>query len=218
MPPFLHKKSIWISLFISLVIIILSFFYSRGYLIRHQKNYFSLKQYQQIYQSTNNGLIIGSDDAPNKIEIYSSLLCRACANFSLHQLPEIINQYVKSNRAKIIIHPMPPRETMKASICAWQQGRLLEYEQYFFNHQQEFFHDQNSQEIISFSYQTKLNSDLFKKCYQDQNQIYNKIIQNWLNQSEKNKIKYTPTIFVNGKEIIYNGRSEVIDRIGEKLK
>ena len=211
-----QKRIIWLSISISLLIIISSYLYAWNYLAKSRQEKISPRQAQQIYQSMTDGLLIGSANAPNSIVVYESLLCHACANFNLNQIPKIIDLYVKTGRARVTIYPMPPKETMKASLCAWQEGRLLSYEKYFFQHQKQFIKDKNSQEIIDFARKLKLDS--FENCYRNKNSVYDKIIQNWLNQAKKNKIKYTPAIFINGKAIIYNGTDEVIDRIGEKIK
>ncbi|HHD92243.1 MAG TPA: hypothetical protein ENL06_01285 [Candidatus Portnoybacteria bacterium] len=213
-----HKKFLWLSVVISLGIVIISFFYSRNYLLHHQLNYSSDQYYQRIYQSLANGILIGAPNASNTIIIYESLLCSGCANFSLNQLPDIINLYVNDNRAKIIIYPMPPKETMKASLCAWREGKILDYEKYFFQHQKQFIKDKDDQEIISFAQKSNLDLASFKKCYLDKNKIYDKIIQDWLNQAQKDKVQYTPTIIVNGKKLIYNGTDEIIDQIGEEME
>ena len=51
----------------------------------------------------NNFVVIGSNDAPVKIKIFSSLTCPHCASFHINVLPEIKKKYVESGKVQLIL-------------------------------------------------------------------------------------------------------------------
>lgn len=55
----------------------------------------------------NQKIVIGSDDAPIKIKIFSSLTCPHCANFHIKVIPEIEKNYVKSGKVQLILIDFP---------------------------------------------------------------------------------------------------------------
>ena len=52
-------------------------------------------------------VVIGSDNAPVKIKIFSSLTCPHCANFHIKVIPEIEKNYVKSGKVQLIFIDFP---------------------------------------------------------------------------------------------------------------
>ena len=56
----------------------------------------------------NNSLIIlGSDAAPIKIKIFSSLTCPHCASFHIQVIPKIKKEYVETGKVQLIFLDFP---------------------------------------------------------------------------------------------------------------
>ena len=67
-----------------------------------------LKIYMQILQKYLSDLVVlGADNAPVKIKIFSSLTCPHCANFHIKIVPEIKKNYVESGKVQLIFIDFP---------------------------------------------------------------------------------------------------------------
>ena len=55
----------------------------------------------------NNLIVMGNDDAPIKIKIFSSLTCPHCANFHINVVPEIKKKFVDEGKVQLIFIDFP---------------------------------------------------------------------------------------------------------------
>src|SRR5690349_16314007 len=53
------------------------------------------------------GKILGSPDAPVRIDVYSDFACPACKNFHEQTLPLILNEYVMSSKVYVVNREFP---------------------------------------------------------------------------------------------------------------
>ena len=68
---------------------------------------FFLKSYGDNINSDNKLIILGPNEAPVKIKIFSSLTCSHCANFHIKIVPEIKKDYVDKNKVQLIFIDFP---------------------------------------------------------------------------------------------------------------
>lgn len=62
---------------------------------------------------------IGSDKAPLKLMIFTSLTCGHCSHFHTYMLPKIVDTYVKSGKMQVILADFPlENRAMTASLVA----------------------------------------------------------------------------------------------------
>ena len=66
-----------------------------------------LKSYADNPKTQSDLVVIGSDEAPVKIKIFSSLTCPHCANFHINVLPEIKKNILVFKLDPIIFLPYP---------------------------------------------------------------------------------------------------------------
>jgi len=80
-----------------------------------------------------------SDESPLKIIIYTDFQCGACEKLHSEVEPELRERYVATGKTQIetrLLGAMDPVDSMRAAeatLCAGDQGRLLEYEDALFD-------------------------------------------------------------------------------------
>ena len=77
------------------------------------------KSYKENLDIQNNLIVLGNDQAPIKIKIFSSLTCPHCANFHIKVVPELKKEYIDSGKAQIIFIDFPLDE------AAFNAAKLL---------------------------------------------------------------------------------------------
>jgi protein-disulfide isomerase len=76
------------------------------------------------------GLTLGSVDAPVKIDLYQNFLCSHCRDFALDVLPHLITDYVATGKVSITFHDTAfggsdtVENAHSAAHCAADQGRF----------------------------------------------------------------------------------------------
>ena len=66
-----------------------------------------LKSYADTPKPISDLVVLGTDNAPVKIKIFSSLTCPHCANFHIKIVPEIKKNYVESGKVQLIFVDFP---------------------------------------------------------------------------------------------------------------
>lgn len=79
-----------------------------------------------------NGVKLGKDDAPIKLDIYEDFQCPFCLKYTADQEPTLINEYVKTGKVQMQFHNLPliGKESVPAataSLCAADQNKFWEY-------------------------------------------------------------------------------------------
>jgi len=66
-----------------------------------------LKSYADTPKALSDLVILGADNAPVKIKVFSSLTCPHCANFHIKIVSEIKKKYVESGKVQLIFIDFP---------------------------------------------------------------------------------------------------------------
>jgi protein-disulfide isomerase len=87
------------------------------------------------------GASLGSPDAPISVSIYDDLQCRSCATWYLRQVPPLVEDLVRTRRARLVYHHFPMGERERevgfyAAVAAGAQGRSWQYVHVFFANQE----------------------------------------------------------------------------------
>ena len=69
--------------------------------------FISLKCFAESAKISDNLIVLGINEAPIKIKVFSSLTCPHCASFHLNVLPEIKKRYVDSGKVQLIFIDFP---------------------------------------------------------------------------------------------------------------
>jgi protein-disulfide isomerase len=88
------------------------------------------------------GNVLGDPKAPVTIEEYVDLQCPFCQRFSQEGLPDVVEQYVKTGQAKLVLHTLTfiGADSERAARVAWSAGdqnKMWEFVDNFYANQQE---------------------------------------------------------------------------------
>jgi protein-disulfide isomerase len=88
------------------------------------------------------GAALGPAQAPVSISVYDDLQCRGCSAWYLRTVPPLVEELVRTRKAKLVYHhfPMGQRErevAFPAAAAAGEQGRQWQYVHIFFANQEE---------------------------------------------------------------------------------
>ncbi len=84
------------------------------------------------------GLTLGSGGL--QIKLYENFSCETCADFALHVMPQLVNDYVKTGKVQITFVQTPLGTTPEtfyvheASQCAADQGKFWQYYDAIYKH------------------------------------------------------------------------------------
>lgn len=159
-------------------------------------------------------IVIGNENAPVIIEEYTNFLCSHCADFAKDTLPQVIENYIKTGKVRIVFYVYPPVELAKAAFCANQQGKFMDFHDYVFLHQSEITSESAVFDAVK---NAGLDSNSFNQCYNSADA--QKAADDWLSKGEKAGATVTPTFFINGQKqegtLPFEEFKKIID---EKLK
>ena len=166
----------------------------------------SIKSYSDDSTIKNNLIVLGKNDAPVKIKIFSSLTCPHCANFHMKVIPEIEKNYVKFGKVQLIFLDFP---LDIASLNASKLLHCLDKEK-----QLKFLDTvyENQTKWTSGSELSEINNNLkemvkdlgispteFEKCLNNET-VENNILNIRIEGQRKYSINSTPTIIINEKK------------------
>ena len=165
---------------------------------------------------------IGKEDAPVTIIEYFSYLCGYCKSFEDEVKPRILENYIQTGKAKMILRVFPPYELGQAVLCANDQEKFMEYHNYLFANNDKIT---SVDDLKSFAKTVGLDELSFNQCIDSGK--YKSRAEEWYNQGISDFEKAgvikenigTPSFFVNGEPIIgampYDDFAKLID---SKLK
>jgi protein-disulfide isomerase len=153
--------------------------------------------------------LIGNEDAPVKMVVFSDFQCSSCAIFS-QNINDLIN-YNKGNlkiyfkhfplgqgcnpKVKQEMHPFAC-EAAKAAIAAQWQGKFWEFHDTIFHH---FYTGEKAPDILNLAKSTGINIDKFlDDINSDSINIH---LLSDINEALKLEIDYTPAVFLNGRKV-----------------
>lgn len=155
--------------------------------------------------------VLGSLEAPVTMIDYSSHFCGHCINYHNETLPLIIDKYVKTGKVKIVPRLLSPAEISLGVLCAQDQGAFWEFNDYAFEHVQEFA---SVDDVKAGAGVLGLDEDEFNQCFDSKK--YEDKITEWLNQAVEADLEGTPTFFINGQRIVGNQPYSVFEEAIER--
>jgi len=167
--------------------------------------------------------VLGADNAPVKIKVFSSLTCPHCANFHIKIIPEIKKKYIDSGKVQLIFIDFPLDQAAfnasKLLHCLDQKNQLTFLDTIYEN-QDKWTSGSNINEInnnLKKIVQTLgISSRQFNKCLNDEI-IADKILNDRIDGDQKYSINSTPTIIINEKKLKGSASFKNIEKKVEKL-
>jgi len=183
----------------------------------------SLIAYTENLNIKNSSILIGNNDAPIKIKIFSSLTCPHCANFHINVLPKIKKNYIESGKVQLILIDFPLDQAgfnaAKLVNCSIHK-KQIKFLDAMYENQSIWVKGSNINEINNnlknMVKNLGINSDQFKKCLNDK-KIEDKILNGRIDAHKKYNISSTPTIIINEKKFEGNANFENIKKKIDKL-
>ena len=171
----------------------------------------------------NDLIVIGSDKAEIKIQVFSSLTCPHCANFHTDVLPKIKKNYIESGKVQIILIDFPlDQAAFNASklVNCTEHKKQIKFLDILYENQNIWIKGSDIKEINNnlkkIVKNLGINSDQFTKCLNDE-EIGDKILNGRIDGHSKYNINSTPTIIINEKKFEGSINFENIKKKIEKL-
>ena len=181
------------------------------------------KSYTENLKSPSGLVVLGKDDAPIKIKVFSSLTCSHCANFHIKVVPEIKNKYVESGKVQLIFIDFPlDQAAFNASklLHCLDQKKQIAFLDTIYENQDKWTIGTNINEINNnlkkIVKNLAISSVQFDKCLNNKI-IEDKILNNRINGHQKYSINSTPTIIINEKKLDGSASFKNIKKKVEKL-
>jgi protein-disulfide isomerase len=188
-----------------------------------QKETKAEKSYKENLNKQNNLVILGNDQAPIKIKVFSSLTCPHCANFHIKVVPKLKREYIDSGKIQIIFIDFPLDEAAfnatKLLHCSGQEKQIalldIIYETQIKWTSGSNINDINNnlKKIVK---NLGISSAKFDKCLLDED-ISDKILNRRIEANQKYSINSTPTIVINEKKLEGSASFKNIKKKIEKL-
>jgi len=166
-----------------------------------------LKSYADTPKALSDLVILGADNAPVKIKVFSSLTCPHCANFHIKIVPKIKKNYVESGKVQLIFIDFPlDQAAFNASklLHCVDQKKQITFLDTVYENQDEWTAGSNINEINNNLKKIVqilgINSTQFDKCLNDE-VISDKILNGRIDGHQKYSINSTPTIIINEKKL-----------------
>ena len=165
------------------------------------------KSYKENLDTQNNLIVLGNDQAPIKIKIFSSLTCPHCASFHIKVVPELKREYIDSGKAQIIFIDFPLDEAAfnaaKLLHCS-DKEKQMKFLDTIYETQNRWVNGSNINDINNnlkkIVKNLGISSMQFDKCLIDE-AISDKILNNRIEANQKYSINSTPTIIINEKKL-----------------
>ena len=185
--------------------------------------FFCSKSYSGSIATNISPVVLGQDEAPVKIKIFSSLTCPHWANFHINVVPEIKKEYIKTGKVQLIFIDFPLDQVAfnasKLLHCLDKKKQIL-FLDTIYETQNEWTSGSNVNDIninlkkivMNFG----INSAQFDKCLIDET-ISDKILNGRIDANHKYSIDSTPTIIINEKKLQGSASFKNIKKKIEKL-
>ena len=184
---------------------------------------FCLKSYSSNENIDDSLIVIGSDDAPVKIKVFSSLTCPHCASFHINVISEIKKKYVDRGKVQLIFIDFPLDQiafnASKLLHCLDKKKQITfldiiyETQSTWTNESDVNGINQNLKNIVG---NLGINSVEFDKCLIN-DEISDKILNGRIKAVKKYSIEATPTIIINEKKFEVSANFKNIEKKIEKL-
>ena len=156
---------------------------------------------------SNNLVVLGPNNAPIKIKIFSSLTCPHCADFHKKVVPEIEKNYIKSGKVQLIFIDFPLDQiafnASKLLHCLDKKKQISFLDNIYENQNQ--WTNGSSVEEVNNNLRAivkimGISTIKFDECINNK-VISDKILNGRIEGQEKYSINSTPTIIINEKKL-----------------
>jgi protein-disulfide isomerase len=152
------------------------------------------------------GVSIGPDSAPVAITEFADFVCPSCARFAVLTMPDVLQRLIPTGKLKWQFLDFPLQQHANSPLahivaaCAAAQGKFWQMEYALFDHQDAWFSDRNPErKFLDYARQVGLNPDTLRACMQER-RPWPQIQANRC-AGEKLGVNFTPTFFVNGRQL-----------------
>ena len=181
------------------------------------------KSHSDTLKTQNDLVVLGKNEAPIKIKIFSSLTCPHCADFHINVLPKIKKEYVDLGKVQLIFIDFPldqaAFDASKLLHCLDQKKQITFLDKIYEN-QSQWTSGKNLSEINNnlkaIVKVLGINSKEFDKCLNNDT-IIDQIINAKIDGIQKYSINATPTIIINEKKLEGSANFRNIKKKIEKL-
>jgi len=184
---------------------------------------FSLKSYSENVDVSNNFVVLGSDKAPVKIKIFSSLTCPHCANFHINVVPKIKKKYIEIGTVQLIFIDFPLDQlAFNASklLHCLDKTKQIEFLDTIYETQNSWTNGSNIDDVNNnlkkIVKNLGISSTKFDECLIDEI-ISDKILAGRIEATQSYAINSTPTIIINEKKLEGSANFKNIKKKIEKL-
>lgn len=153
--------------------------------------------------------ILGDPNAPVTMIEYGTYLCGHCVNFTLYNMPQIEENYIRTNKVKFIYRSYPPIELGMAILCANEQNKFWSYHNYLMEKG-----IKSEEDLKQYATEIGLKGDQFNQCLDSEK--YKQKAENWYKLGQEQGVEGTPTFFINDKKIVGNLPYEEFKRVIEE--
>tara|TARA_B110000438_G_scaffold296010_1_gene340012 strand:+ start:1158 stop:1781 length:624 start_codon:yes stop_codon:yes gene_type:complete len=182
-----------------------------------------IKSYSDNIDLKDELIVLGENNAPVKIKIFSSLTCPHCANFHFKIVPKIEEEFVNSGKVQLIFVDFPlDQAALNASklLNCIDGSKQLDFMNIIYKNQSQWTQGSNIDEINNnlkkFFKDMGVSLEKFDQCLINVD-IEDKILNGRIEASKKYSIKSTPTIVINEKKFEDSVNFENIVKKIEKL-
>ena len=184
---------------------------------------FSLKSYSDNIDTNGSFVVLGSNKAPIKIKIFSSLTCPHCANFHINVVSEIKKKYIETGKVQLIFIDFPLDQiafnASKLLHCLDKKKQMM-FLDTIYETQNKWTVGTNLEDINNnlkkIAKNLGISASQFDKCLNDE-VISDKILTGRIDGQKKYSIKSTPTIIINEKKFEGSINFESFKKKIEKL-
>ena len=181
------------------------------------------KSHSDTLKTQNDLVVLGINEAPIKIKIFSSLTCPHCADFHINVVPKIKKEYVDPGKVQLIFIDFPlDQAAFDASklLHCLEQKKQIAFLDKIYENQSQWTSGKNLSEINNnlkeIAKVLGINSKEFDKCLNNDT-IIDQIINGRINAIQKYSINSTPTIIINEKKLEGSANFRNIKKKIEKL-
>lgn len=175
---------------------------------------FQNKQLEAIQEITRDDIVIGQDNAPVTIIMYSKYDCSACQDFHTTTYDEIKTNYIDKGLVKFVVRHLTheikeiPFYSVKCAQYAYENNVFEKYNEQLLKKD---FLTLDTLKIRELTLDLIPDTLAFSN-YVESNYI-NKTIKAKASQGRKTGINRTPTFIINGKKIVGNRRYEKFEEL-----
>ena len=185
--------------------------------------FFSIESYSDDKTVNDSYAVLGQDEAPIKIKVFSSFTCPHCAHFHINVVPEIKKKYIETGKVQLIFIDFPLDEiafnASKLLHCLEQKKQIL-FLDTVYETQKTWTSGSNvdviNERLKKIAMNFGMQSNQFDKCLINES-VSDKILNGRIEANTKYSIDATPTIVINEKKLDGSASFKNIKKKIEKL-